>query len=53
MYNKIEDIPCEYQDLINRLIKNGIISIKTGGRIKISEDMLEMILILSRLGLLP
>lgn len=53
MYKSINDIPSEYQILIKRMIKNGLIEQDDNNNINISEDLLNMILILSKLGLIP
>ena len=51
-YELIEQIPKEHQYLFQKLIDKGLIKQYPNKRIRISNDMYEIILILSRLGLL-
>lgn len=52
MYEYLYQIPEEYQHLIKKLIKEGTIKQDADMRINISEDVFQVILILSRLDLL-
>ena len=51
IYTQIQQIPEDYQWLIQRMVKDGIIDVDLKGHFSISEDMLKIIIILARLGL--
>jgi hypothetical protein len=52
-YQSIKEIPEAYQFLFYKLVKKGIIKPDYDGKLHISHDMFETILILARLGLIP
>lgn len=53
IYRELEQIPEEYQPLIRRLIKKGALPLTPNGNLKISEDMLDLLIVLSRLDVIP
>lgn len=52
IYKKITDIPEEYQFIIEKLIINGLIRLDDKNEFFLTRDMLEIILIMVRAGLL-
>ncbi len=53
IYTHLTQIPEEHQALIRRLVIKGVLSINQKGEFRISEDLLEVLLVLSRLDLIP
>jgi hypothetical protein len=51
-FNTIEEIPIKYQSVVRRLIENGQIELDDSKNLNLTEDMLRIILIIGRLGLL-
>ncbi len=52
-YQSVKEIPEAYQALFEKLIKKGAIRPERDGKLHISHDMFEIILILARLGITP
>ncbi len=52
-YQSINEIPEAYQYLFKILIKRGLLKSDDNGKIHVSHDMFEIILMMARLGLLP
>ena len=52
IFNKITDIPQEYQFIIQKLIDNGVITISGKGEFYLTYEMLQIILIMVRAGVL-
>ena len=51
-YKKITDIPMEYQYIISKLIGKGLIKLDEKKEFFLTHEMLEIILIMVRAGLL-
>lgn len=51
-YRKITDVPEEYQFIINKLIGKGLIKLNDKNEFFLTREMLEIILIMVRAGLL-
>ncbi|MBS5933733.1 MAG: hypothetical protein KIC94_12770 [Clostridiales bacterium] len=51
-YSKIENVPTIYKSVAERAIKQGIIDVDEKNEFDLSEDLLKMILMLGRLGLI-
>ncbi len=52
-YQSIHEIPEAYQYMFKKLLKKGLLKPDDDGKIHVSHDMFEIILLLARLGLLP
>ena len=51
-YMKITDVPEEYQFIINKLIGKGLVKLNDKNEFFLTREMLEIILIMVRAGLL-
>ena len=51
-FNKISELPTEYRSVIVRAINSGLIDLDKEENLNITEDMLKIILMLGRLGLI-